>query len=77
MGPQPIGARQTHFILAEFASLGYLELLERAASYIAGFVVKLWSVLQDLDQVVDLYDRRWATSIGLPVPTQPSLAPIQ
>ena len=64
MGPQPKDAHQTLFILDEFASLGYLEMLERAASYIAGFGVKLWSVLQDLNQLKDLYNRRWETFIG-------------
>jgi len=64
MGPAPSGARQTLFILDEFASLGYMEALERAASYIAGFGVKLWTVLQDLNQLKDLYNKRWETFIG-------------
>jgi len=55
---------QTLFILDEFASLGYLEAIERAAGYIAGFGVKLWSVLQDLNQLKDLYNKRWETFIG-------------
>lgn len=64
MGPALPEERQTLFVLDEFASLGYLEALERAASYIAGFGVKLWSVLQDLNQLKDLYNRRWETFIG-------------
>jgi len=56
--------RQILFILDEFATLGHLEAIERAAGYIAGFGVKLWSVLQDLSQLKDLYAKRWETFIG-------------
>ena len=55
---------ETLFILDEFASLGYLEVIERAASYIAGFGVKLFTILQDLNQLKDIYNRRWETFIG-------------
>ena len=52
------------FILDEFAALGHMKIIERAAGYIAGFGVKLWSVLQDLAQLKDIYDKRWETFLG-------------
>lgn len=52
------------FIFDEFASLGYLESIERAASYIAGFGVKLWTILQDLSQLQNLYPGRWETFLA-------------
>lgn len=64
-------ARPTEFkrpavlvILEEFAALGYLQSIERAAGYVAGFGVKLWSILQDLSQLKDIYPRRWETFVG-------------
>ncbi|WOI52988.1 type IV secretory system conjugative DNA transfer family protein [Parvularcula sp. LCG005] len=52
------------FLMDEFATLGKLQAIERAASYIAGFKVKLWSILQDLGQLKDIYPKRWETFIG-------------
>lgn len=52
------------FVLDEFAALGHMQIIERAAGYIAGFGVKLWSVLQDLSQLKDIYDKRWETFLG-------------
>lgn len=57
-------APATLFILEEFASLGYMQSIERAAGYIAGFGVKLWSILQDLNQLKDIYPKRWETFLG-------------
>jgi type IV secretion system protein VirD4 len=51
-------------ILDEFAAMGYMQVIERAAGYIAGFGVRLWSVLQDLSQLKDVYPNRWETFIG-------------
>ncbi len=52
------------FVLDEFAALGHMSVVERAAGYIAGFGVKLWSVLQDLSQLKDIYSKRWETFLG-------------
>lgn len=52
------------FILEEFAALGYMQSIERAAGYIAGFGVKLWSVLQDFNQLKAHYPERWETFLG-------------
>ncbi len=37
---------------------------QRAAGYIAGFGVKLWVILQDLNQLKSLYKTRWETFLG-------------
>jgi type IV secretion system protein VirD4 len=54
----------TLLILDEFATLGHMESIERAAGYIAGFGVKLWVILQDLSQLKSLYKDRWETFLG-------------
>lgn len=51
-------------ILEEFASLGPMPGIEKAAGYIAGFGVKLWTVLQDLSQLKAHYPKSWETFIG-------------
>lgn len=51
-------------ILEEFAALGHMQSIERAAGYIAGFGVKIWSILQDLSQLKDTYKNRWETFLG-------------
>jgi len=51
-------------LLDEFAALGKMAAIERAAGYVAGFGVKLWAVLQDLGQLKDHYKGRWETFIG-------------
>jgi len=45
------------FLLDEFASLGYMRPVEAAAAYIAGYGVKLWLILQDLQQLQGLYEK--------------------
>lgn len=54
----------TLVILDEFAALGHMASIERAAGYIAGFGVKLWVILQDLSQLQSLYKQRWETFLG-------------
>lgn len=54
----------TLLILEEFAALGHMQSIERAAGYIAGFGVKMWSILQDLNQLKDIYKARWETFLG-------------
>lgn len=52
------------FILDEFAALGHLESIEKAAGLIAGFGVKLWPILQDLTQIKRHYKDSWETFLG-------------
>ena len=51
-------------LLEEFAVLGHMESIEKAAGQIAGFGVKLWTVLQDLGQLKSTYKERWETFMG-------------
>jgi type IV secretion system protein VirD4 len=51
-------------ILEEFAALETLRPLERAAGFMAGFDVRLWTVLQDLGQLKAHYRESWETFLG-------------
>lgn len=51
-------------LLEEFAVLGHMDAIEKAAGQIAGFGVKLWAILQDLGQLKALYKERWETFFG-------------
>ena len=52
------------FILEEFPQLGYMKQIEAAAGLMAGYGVKIWSVLQDLSQLKSQYRDSWETFIG-------------
>lgn len=52
------------FILDEFAALGRMEAIEKAAGLMAGYGVKLWPVLQDLGQLKRHYKESWETFMG-------------
>jgi len=52
------------FILDEFAALGRMEAIEKAAGLMAGFGVKLWPFLQDLGQLKRHYKEAWETFLG-------------
>ena len=52
------------FILEEFPQLGYMRQIEAAAGLMAGYKVKLWTVLQDLSQLKSQYKESWETFIG-------------
>jgi type IV secretion system protein VirD4 len=51
-------------LLEEFAVLGHMDSIEKAAGQLAGFGVKLWAVLQDLGQLKAIYKERWETFMG-------------
>lgn len=51
-------------VLEEMAALGRMQAIEKAAGYIAGFGVKLISVLQDLSQLKNHYEGTWETFLG-------------
>lgn len=53
------GGIRTLFLLDEFAQLGHLEPIEDALGLVRGFGVQLWPVLQDLNQLKSLYEKRW------------------
>jgi len=52
------------FCLDEFAALGHMESIEKAAGQIASFGVKLWPVIQDLTQLQRDYKAAWETFMG-------------
>ena len=52
------------FVLDEFAALGHMESIEKAAGQIAGFGVTLWPVVQDLTQLQRDYKDAWQTFMG-------------
>jgi len=52
------------FMMEEFATLGHMEIMERAAAYFPGFGVKLWPILQDIKQLQTYYKNSWETFLG-------------
>ena len=51
-------------VLDEFNVLGHMQSIETAAGQLAGFSVKLWTILQDIGQVRKLYRDGWETFVG-------------
>jgi type IV secretion system protein VirD4 len=41
-----------------------MDAIEKAAGQIAGFGVKIWTILQDLGQLKAVYKERWETFLG-------------
>jgi type IV secretion system protein VirD4 len=64
MGSYPRGRPPILFMMEEFATLGHMEIMERAAAYFPGFGVKLWAVLQDTTQLRRYYGQSWETFLG-------------
>ena len=48
------------FIMDEFAQLGYMECIEAAMGYIAGYGVRMWFFLQDISQLKLHYPESWS-----------------
>jgi type IV secretion system protein VirD4 len=51
-------------VLDEFNVLGHMDSIEKAAGQVAGFGVKLWTILQDVGQIEKLYKESWETFVG-------------
>lgn len=64
MGTYPRDRTPILFMMEEFATLGHMDLMERAAAYFPGFGVKLWVVLQDISQLVRNYTNGYQTFLG-------------
>lgn len=62
--PVARGSLPVWFVLEEFPALGHMRSIETAAGLMAGFGVKLWSVLQDLTQLQTHYPKSWETFLG-------------
>ena len=52
------------FLLDEFAALGHMRMAERGMAEGRGYGVKMWPILQDLNQLKDTYKDGWQTFIG-------------
>ena len=52
------------FVMDEFAALGRMEAIEKAAGLMAGYGVKLWPILQDLSQLKRHYQESWESFLG-------------
>lgn len=63
-GPLEHGKPPVLFVLDEFAALGHMPSIEKAAGQIASFGVKLWPVVQDLTQLRRDYREAWETFMG-------------
>jgi len=64
LGAYPRNRPPILFMAEEFATLGYMEILERAAAYFPGFGLKLWAVLQDTTQLQRYFKNSWETFLG-------------
>jgi len=64
LGTYPRDRAPILFMMEEFATLGHMEIMERAAAYFPGFGVKLWAVLQDTTQLRRYYQNGWETFLG-------------
>lgn len=57
-----VGGRTCLFMLDEFFSLGYMQIVEKAAGLMRKYGVILWPFLQDLGQLIKLYDPNGAST---------------
>jgi len=64
MGRYPRDRTPILFMMEEFATLGHMDIMERAAAYFPGFGVKLWAILQDTTQLRRYYQASWETFLG-------------
>lgn len=64
MGTYPRTRTPILFMMEEFATLGHMDIMERAAAYFPGFGVKLWAILQDTTQLQRYYQSSWETFLG-------------
>jgi type IV secretion system protein VirD4 len=53
------------FFMDEFAALGHLSIIETTWALVRGYGIQLVPVLQDLNQLKELYKERWETFIGM------------
>lgn len=48
-------------MLDEFANLGRIDAVRRGVSLVGGYGVRWWMIVQDLQQVEDVYEKAWGT----------------
>ena len=61
---EPACGHPVLFLLDEFASLGHMEMLEKAAGLMAGYGIKLWPILQDMTQLKKHYRDSYETFVA-------------
>jgi type IV secretion system protein VirD4 len=59
------GEMRVFFFMDEFAALGHLSIIETTWALVRGYGIQLVPVLQDLNQLKELYKERWETFIGM------------
>jgi type IV secretion system protein VirD4 len=64
MGPYPRDRTPILFMMEEFATLGHMEIMERAAAYFPSFGIKLWAIIQDISQLTRNYQQTYDTFLG-------------
>ncbi len=64
LGAYPRNKPPILFMTEEFATLGHMEIMERAAAYFPGYGIKLHAVLQDITQLTRYYHSGWETFLG-------------
>lgn len=53
-----------YFLIEEAAALGRLEVIESAYGLMAGYGMQLHMIVQDLNQLASIYEKRWQTFIA-------------
>jgi len=57
-------AKPVLLVLDEFAQLGHLSAVENAMGLAAGFGVQIWPIVQDINQLRNMYRERWETFLA-------------
>lgn len=58
------GGTRTLVMLDEFAQLGRLDMIQNAIAQARGYNVQLWPFVQDLNQLQDIYGKRWQSFVA-------------
>jgi type IV secretion system protein VirD4 len=64
LGTYPRDRAPILFMMEEFATLGHMDIMERAAAYFPSFGVKLWVILQNIGQLTGYYRNSAETFLG-------------
>lgn len=51
-------------LLDEFYSLGYMKLIDQSLSFMPGFNLQIWTIVQNLSQLQENYNKNWETFIS-------------
>lgn len=62
--PRQARTRECLYLLDEFASLGYMSILEKSAVYVRSHGVKLMPIVHSIGQIKKLYGENWETFLN-------------